>query len=227
MESCPFIKSLKHLILPKGVKHRVIKHGLFKGIRFNIDFQYQSQLYFGLFEMEVSSWLQRFSRIINTAIDIGTGNGEYTIFFLAKTNAKKVLSFDPQVESKASLWENLKLNKLEHSERLIFRQLYIGDKDENTTCTLDSIIGEIIEPCLIKMDVDGSEVDILKGANTILEEKEVYWIVETHSKELEKSCMEIFKNNGFKTVIIHNSWIRFIFPEQRPIKHNRWLVAYR
>lgn len=192
-----------------------------------IDFRYQTQLCLGLFEVEISSWVQRLSRDINTAIDVGAGNGEYTIFFLANTNAKKVFSFDPQIKSRTSTYENLKLNNLDQSERLNFKQLYVGNKDGNMMCTLDSITKEITEPCLIKIDIEGNEADALKGANRLLDLKRCNWIIETHSKKIEEGCIEIFKKHQYKHVVVPMAWWRIILPEQRPTEQNRWLVAYR
>lgn len=219
------LSKLKHIFLPRGRKPREIKSGLFKGIKMYLDFQSDSQLYFGFFESEISSWLKKLSSDINTAIDIGVAYGEYTLFFLKKTNAKKVFAFDPAGETRPFLMNNLKLNGCESNSRLVLIPKFLGC-DVNTT-SLDSIISEITEPCLIKMDVDGQEFDILKGSQKILNLPKCSWVIEAHSKQLEIDCVELLNNAGYKTIIIPNAWWRIILPEQRPIDYNRWLVAYK
>lgn len=221
------LSKIKEFFLPRGINPSEIKIGLFKGIKFNIDFSYQSQLYFGFFEMEIYSWMKKLSTDINTAIDIGVGYGEFTLYFLKSTNAKKIFAFDPAEETRPFLMSNLKLNDCDSDPKLTLISKFLGSSNNNHMITLDSMISEIIQPSLIKMDVDGAEVDILKGATEILKQSGSRWIIETHSKQLENDCIEILNKAGYKTIIISNAWWRIILPEQRPIKHNRWLAAYK
>ena len=100
MESNPFLRFLKNNVfhLPRGRDVRKILFGLYKGINMEIDFNYQAQLYFGLYEAEVYPWMKKLSKGIRTAIDIGAAFGEETLYFVKKTSAKSVYAFEPVVE---------------------------------------------------------------------------------------------------------------------------------
>jgi hypothetical protein len=187
----------------------------------------QMQLYLGLFEKETYPWLARLSQGIMTAIDIGVAYGEYTLYFLTKTQARNVLAFEPDVSLFPYLRENLKLNGLDQSERLKIFHKFLGMSDTEKAIRLDSIADSIKAPCIIKMDVDGAEEDILAGAKEINGLPDMRWLIETHSKDLEVACEEILRGSGFETRIIPNAAWRVFVPEQRPIEQNRWLAAWR
>lgn len=193
----------------------------------NLDLCHQTQLYLGLYEREVYPWLTRFSKGINTAIDIGVGDGEYTLFFLAKTTAAKVFAFEPSEEARARFARNLELNKFSLNSRLSLLPSFVADIQREGMSTLDSLLPSVLNPCLVKMDIDGGEIKVLQGAKRFLAFSESRWIVETHSHQLEEDCIQMFRQNHFFTKVIPNAWWRCIIPELRPIPHNRWLVAYR
>ena len=79
---------------------------------------------------------------------------------------------------------------------------------------------------MIKIDVDGGEIEVLKGLSKTLINYKCQLIIETHSKDLEVGCLEFVKEIGYKTEIIDNGKMRVIIPETRPIEHNRWFIAY-
>jgi hypothetical protein len=218
---------VKNLIVPAGRKPRQIVFGPFQGITMELSLRHQSQIYLGLFEREAHGWLQRLSRGIQTAIDIGADRGEHTLFFLMRTNATRVLAFEPNPESLPLLQENLRLNALAGSNRLEISTAMVGDSDGAHKIRLDSLVGSVQLPCFIKMDVDGAEAEILKGAVTLKGLSGVRWLIETHSKTLECQCIEQLEAAGFATRIIRNAWWRALIPELRPIEHNRWLAAWK
>jgi hypothetical protein len=192
-----------------------------------LSLRHQSQIYLGLFEREVHPWLRRLSRGIRTAIDIGADHGEYTLFFLWRTDADRILAFEPNPEALPLLRENLKLNSLAESNRLELSTAAVGEGDGTGKISLDSLAGSMQLPCFIKMDVDGAEAEILKGAAKLNRLGGVRWLIETHSKSLEYECLEQLKAAGFETKIIRNAWWRGLVPELRPIEHNRWLAAWK
>lgn len=215
------------LVAPSDRLPRSIKAGAFRGIRMQIDLSCQKQLYAGLFEQEVNGWLRRLSSDINTAIDIGAAEGEYTLYFLAKTQAQKVFAFEPLEAERDTLMANLELNSLADDPRLVLSPKFVSSHDNDGECTLDSLVGLISPPCLVKVDVDGAEVDVLQGAREFLRMHQLYWIIETHSPRLENQCMSILTSSGFHTLVVPNAWWRIMAPELRPVEQNRWLVAMK
>ena len=193
----------------------------------NLDLATSAQLYTGLFEREISPHLRRLSRGIATAIDVGAAFGEYTLFFLAKTQAVKVLAFEPEQALWPKLYANLALNGLDEDPRLELFRLFLTNRTDHCSCALDSFVNLIHQPCLIKIDVDGGELDVLAGAAQLVQWPRVRWLIETHSPQLERECISYLQRAGYETQVVHNAWWRAIVPEQRPVEQNRWLFATR
>ena len=193
----------------------------------NLDLAHQFQFYIGTFERETYRWIRHLSQGINSAIDIGSADGEYSLFFLARTKANTVYAFEPIAECRERLFHNLEINRLNDSVRFVLSGKMVGIKNDEQFCTLDELLPKLQFPYFIKMDVDGGETDVLEGAFSLLHDKKVRWLIETHSILLERECLNILEKAGFRTRIIRNAWWRCIVPEQRVSEINRWLVAAR
>ena len=70
------------------------------------------------------------------------------------------------------------------------------------------------------------EIDVLEGGQEMLS-RDCRLIVETHSEELERGCIQRLEALGYSCRIIGNAWYRALIPEARPIPHNRWFVAWK
>jgi hypothetical protein len=206
---------------------RTIVSGPFRGIRMNLDLSYQTQLFLGLFERETHPWLKRLAKGVSTGIDIGAAEGEYALFLLKNTPASKIYTFEPDPIMTSRFNSNLRLNHELGLERLQMSTKFVGRSSLGDTVCLDSLAKDIRCPCLIKIDVDGAEAEILAGASAVKAMPDVRWLIETHSEKLERDCVKSLQSAGFKIEIIPNAWWRAILPEQRPIPHNRWLVAWK
>jgi predicted RNA methylase len=196
----------------------------------NLSLECQTQLWLGLFEKEIHCWLKRFCQGIATAIDIGAAEGEYTLFFLLRTPAKTVFAFEPDTRVLPMLEENLRANALERSSSVKLCTEFVASSGRagDGRLALDSLLDSIETPCLIKVDVDGAEMDVLKGAGQLNSSgADIRWLIETHSRKLENDCAQALAEAGFNIQIIHNAWWRRFLPELRPIEHNRWLAAWR
>jgi len=221
------LSELKNLFVPPGSRERTILAGPFKEFQMQLSLRSQTQIYLGLWEREVYSCLRRLSQDIRTAVDIGAARGEYTLFFLKKTTAEKVYAFEPDSAVSEVLSHNLALNGLSGLDRLERSARFVGAYCDHRQVSLDSLLPYLNWPCLIKMDVDGYEEEILKGANVLNLQHGVRWLIETHSKELELACVRILSERGFRTKVIPNAWWRAILPEQRLVEQNRWLAAWK
>ncbi|MEO5364946.1 MAG: FkbM family methyltransferase [Magnetococcus sp. WYHC-3] len=73
-----------------------------------------------------------------------------------------------------------------------------------TVRTLDDLLqtGEIEAPGLIKVDVEGAEVEVLRGATTLIREHRPHWIIEAHELVLGQECSRILEQAGY--------WVRVI-----------------
>lgn len=200
---------------------------MFKGLVLHLDAINSMQIIFGLYERETYAYLRKLSAGIESAVDIGAAEGEFSIYFRKTAGAKKVLAFEPHPENRDTFQTNLRLNGLNTDENLEVIMKYLGQREGQEWSTLDSFVTTLREPIVVKMDVDGGEVDVLLGADSLLSLSRVRLLIETHSLELESQCKAILEGYGFVTKIIYNAWWRRLIKDQRPIGHNRWIIGYR
>jgi hypothetical protein len=193
----------------------------------NLDLHHQMQLYLGLFEAELAPWLRAFASGAATAIDVGAGYGEYSLFVLVHSKAARVMAFEPEGEARSAFAANLKLNALERPDRLVISDRMVGETCDARTTTLDSLAQVIKGPCFVKIDVEGHEVKVLRGSSKLLGMKDVSWIIETHAPGLEATCLSLLRAAGLEARIVYPAWWRAVIPENRPSIHNRWIVASR
>ena len=222
-----FISRAKKLVTPAGRRPRTIASGVFKGIRMELDLRHETQVYLGLYERELYAWLTRLSSNAVTAVDIGAANGEFALYFLLKSSARVVVAVEPSEQARQQLARNLELNNCAGDRRLTVDPHFVGQRDSSTERTVDSLLPQVQPPCVVKIDVDGGELDVLRGARRTLDRRDVSWIVETHSEELERQCRDVLRASGLATKVVRNAWWRVLAPEFRPIPHNRWLIGFR
>jgi hypothetical protein len=220
------VSEIKKSVVPKGQHERMVRFGPLRGVRFNLDLSCQTQIWLGLYEREIYRWMAPLSNGIQSAIDIGAAEGLYTSYFLLRTSAKRVWSFEPGPGLRAAIARNLDLNAFREQEQWMFIPSCVGTR-EGMDVPLGSLCNSICYPCLIKVDVDGGELDVIRSASDLVARGDVRWIVETHSQDLESACLQFFAGLGYRTQVVANAWWRFFVPERRPIPHNRWLVAYQ
>jgi hypothetical protein len=220
------IKSqLKKLFLPSGRSVRKIQMGVLAGVAMDLDLAHHTQRWLGLQEIEINKWLRSLSVGIRTAIDVGANDGMYTLYFLAKTSAQKVIAFEPVNESIEQMRKNLVLNVPENDPRLELVTQPVGAVAGGECVILDSYLDRIQFPCMIKVDIDGGEVLLLDGARKLLASPGVRWIVEVHSPALQNECLQIFQRANYRTIVVRNAWWRHVLPELRPGELNQWIVA--
>jgi methyltransferase FkbM-like protein len=226
------LSAIKSLVFPEGRVPRRILAGAFADLVMQLDLRNQSQLYVGAFEREIQPWLQTFATNAKAAVDVGVAEGEYCLYFLRKSNVRKVFGFEPMADCRRVVEANLLLNGLAEDERLQLSEKFVGAVSGRDAISLDSIIDQLTFPVVVKVDVDGAEMDVLRGAGRLISLPQVRWIIETHTLGLERDCLKCLATAGYKTHIVRKAWWRIILPELRtaahhPENHNRWLIAAR
>ncbi len=104
-------------------------------------------------------------------IDAGAYAGETSIWFLdASRSDVKVYAIEPEETVLRLLEWNIKSNRLEGLVTPL--NVWLGDRDAERVKRLDSLVGERIagDVGYVKLDVEGWEESILKGAERVLRE---------------------------------------------------------
>lgn len=147
-------------------------------------------------------------------------DGYYTLTFLASA-AQRVIACEPGAAAE-QLLRNAAANGHARGGRFEIERRSVGAHANEVS--LRALLQGLPGPVLIKMDIDGGEVNALRTAIG-MNLHNTFWVVETHSPDLERECISWFIYHGFKTSVIDHAWWRRIVPELRPGAQNRWLVA--
>lgn len=145
-------------------------------------------IYCGLHEFEDMSFLLHFLRPDDLFVDIGANIGSYSILASGEIGAKTI-SIEPIPATFESLKTNIYINEIKHlvealniglgsaSGTLKFTKSldtvnHIATDQEDDTIdvkvdTLDNVLGDK-SPSLLKIDVEGFETEVLKGAEKTL-----------------------------------------------------------
>ena len=125
--------------------------------------------------------------------DVGAGGGTYSL--LSAKNGAECLAFELREDAYNLMNKNIELNHF--GDKI---KTYLGKIDNKNT--LDFYFNKTKQvPTLIKIDIEGDELKALNGSVKILKKYHPRIILETHSKKLEKDCLDfLFK---FRYIIKH------------------------
>jgi FkbM family methyltransferase len=145
-------------------------------------------IYAGLHEFADMAFTLHFLRPDDLFLDVGANIGSYTLLASGVCKARAI-SFEPDPQTMALLRRNIDLNNL-HGY-VVLEQAAVGAEEGEVeftigrdTCnhvtkgnegrtqrvlmrTLDSIVG-LTPPTMIKVDVEGYEADVFRGARAVL-----------------------------------------------------------
>lgn len=182
-------------------------HGPLEGYRMFIDWSRYRSFVYGTWEPAVAKVVSETVRKGMTVIDIGAHHGYYSLYFAKCVGPTgRVFSFEPVPENLALLRKNILLNGISWIE--IFRDAVFSctkdisfaapDESDNSgegsltegskgrqilvhAVTLDSFCNSAHRlPDVIKMDVEGAELDVLLGAKDVLKQCSPKLLIELH-----------------------------------------------
>ena len=157
-------------------------------------------LYCGLYDYNEMNFLLRYLRPEDSFLDVGANVGVYTLLAASKITSGSIYSIEALPKNYERLKENIVLNQF---ERIQTYQLAVSDKEgmielslndgdstpsilgQNSghklivkTDMLDNILPNGTHLTLAKMDVEGAELLVLKGAKSLLKNPVFVWILE-------------------------------------------------
>lgn len=220
--------TLKRMIFGKpGAQARTISRGLLKNLTFVVDASTKAQRLMGFDEREIAAVTRKLTDQARSALDIGANDGWYTLYFASRPNILKVYAFEPDAKLIKQAEDNLKLNDPAFAPKVALVNKFVGQRDDEYWCSLDALLPELPKPVVVKLDVDGGEMDVLRGGRKHFTQDGFLLVIETHTADLERDCKKFLEELGYRTRIINLGWYRPFLSDGRTIAHNRWLIATR
>jgi hypothetical protein len=218
------LRKVKDSFFDDEVRYRRIRFGLCRGYSMPLNMRHGVRVVLGLFEPEIHRYFKAFATPGGCLYDVGACHGYYTLAFSRLAGPARVYTFEPNQKDSAICKEIMVRNHpnatIEVHEFFIGRTVDQAQRQE----TLDDLVfvKGFKPPTLIKIDVDGPEVEVLSGATRVLAECRPKLIVEVHSPQLEIDCKALLERSGYAVRIVKNNPL---VQEKRPVELNRWLVA--
>ncbi|MDO8752172.1 MAG: FkbM family methyltransferase, partial [Candidatus Wolfebacteria bacterium] len=198
------LRKLKRLMFPPHEKWRRIKFGIAKGSWFLVNRHSHMRIESGVFELPLAKYVRTFLKNAKVAYDLGAEMGYYSLAFMRLMGeGGKVYAFEANKERVMKFPELVRRNNAEGKMMVI--EAYVTNTDNTNLhgvpnrMSLDSFVYKEGNPSLdvIKMDIEGEELNALQGAERTLKEYRPKLILEIHSRELAVECPAYLKKLGY------------------------------
>jgi methyltransferase FkbM-like protein len=213
------VRRAKHA-LPGGPRVRRVPFGAAAGLRIESDLRGPSYLWLGAYEYEIQKHLRRLAEPGGHAYDVGAASGVHTLV-LARLTGSTTVAFEADPVAVSSLRQHVVANPA-LAALVQVEPVLVGQRGRDGVVALDDYALDRRPPTLLKIDVEGAEVDVLRGAQRLLREDRPHVIVETHGARLEQACGDLLLAAGYRPLVVQR---RCRWREDRPAEHNRWLIG--
>jgi hypothetical protein len=204
--------------------------GPFRGSRIILNPACSKRKLFGIYEHILNSWLNQVMPHIQVVWDVGANDGYFT-YGCAQAikrhhNQGYIIAIEPDLVQQPAL--SLPAAWLQYSGiQFEFIPLFVGGISNESTITLNKAFEERSflhgKSALIKVDVEGAEVEVLKGGTSLLEEPH-HWVVEVHGDHLLDPVLDCFAKAKRPVDIRPPQPHWLLGPESRTIKTS-WVTT--
>jgi len=140
----------------------------------------------GVYEHELNRWLETVLRRVDTVVDVGASEGYFTLgcaaAFRRLNKSGEIIAFEKAEQVFEKLQSCVK-DRQTGKVRISLHNRCVGSTTDRETTTLDAFLLECghkkAENTLIKIDVEGAELDVIAGASSWLNPTN-YFLIEVH-----------------------------------------------
>jgi len=203
-------------LIPKGIPIS-IRSGVAKGMLW-LTGALVHGCWLGTYERDKQDHCAKIVKSGMTVFDLGANAGFYTLIMSRLVGVSgHVVAFEPDSGNMTLLRRHVALNRLGN---VTVVQAAVSEADslsgfsmtggatgrlqENNsylvpTLSLDAVLRNkaLPSPDIVKMDVEGAEVLVLRGARDFIAKQSCSWIVALHGDEAKNGCLGIFSEAGY------------------------------
>jgi len=187
----------------------------------------------GLYEHELNAWLTSTLPRLKRVLDVGANDGYFTFgcaaAFRRLGKAGEIIAFEPEQRHMDMLRESLKKQPI-GTTQITLLQTLVGSEIRSGTTTLDAVCWRTGDPdsrshTLVKIDVEGAELDVLNGGSSWLNPTN-YFLIEVHEESFLERIERLFAARGLRLTRVDQRPLPLFGREMRSQK-NWWLVSDR
>jgi hypothetical protein len=216
---------LKRLLPDRDVPMRIWR-GPFRGATVVMNPRVSLRKAFGFYEHELNVWLERALGRVSRVIDVGANDGYFT-FGCAAALARRgipaeIVAFEPQARHVGALRAGA-VRRSRDGVHIDVVQSMVGKAITESTTTLDSLPAPDRDHTLIKIDVEGAELEVIAGAESWLRPSNLF-VIEVHCHEYLAQLRNAFASRGLTLRQIEQQPLPLLGRDLRDVD-NRWLVS--
>lgn len=218
-------------VLPNRPMVTRIRGGPFRGARIVMNPRDSLRKIFGLYEHELNNWLEQALRRVSRVIDVGANDGYFTFgsaaAFRRLGKTGEIIACEPQDRHVAILRESVAL-QAQTGIRFQIVHALVGGELKPGMITLDSLQAAVNDPndkvsTLVKIDVEGAEVDVIAGGRSWLQPFNLF-VIEVHQERFLDPLRDLFTEQGLRLMQVDQRPLSLLGRETREEK-NWWLVS--
>src|SRR5215208_4534567 len=177
--------------------------GALKGLRFRFNLRSDTQKWRGVYERSVQQWLKECVKSGSTCLDIGAAEGYFTVLMAKLAGPDGVVcAFEPSELCERVMY-HVELNRRNHdlAPVSVYKQFVVNQSSNGdpSSVSVDDVVhsASVKRVDVIKIDVDGAEADVVRGAHRTLERFHPHLCVEVHSRDLLTEVQRIVGRYGY------------------------------
>lgn len=177
------------------------------------------EYFLGCFEPDKVKLLERFIQKGKVVYDVGAHVGYFSLLSaMLVQDEGQVIAFEPNPDNAKRLRQHIEMNgytNIKIIEAAVSNEngesSFDDDKESSTSClsptgriivktrTIDALVEsrEAPPPDYLKIDVEGAELLVIKGAESTLKSYRPLIFLATHSPALKKDCIDLLDSLGY------------------------------
>jgi hypothetical protein len=217
----------KSLLPNKPVPVRILR-GPFRGARIVMNPRESLRKVFGLYEHELNGWLENALKRVTRVLDVGANDGYFSFGCAAAFRrlgiSGTITAFEPQDKHAQTLRESVAAQERRDIPIEIVQAL-VGQEAKTGVTTLDALAVPASDrrQTLIKIDVEGAEVEVVMGAQTWMDPSNLF-LIEVHQEAYLAQLKEMFAARGHELRQVEQQALPLLGREVRDTA-NWWLVS--
>ncbi len=175
------VRGISHLFLPNVRIWTEVQGGVGCGLRLRLNPRYDEGFWLGNYEEGVQAVLAKYLKPGFVVYDLGAHIGFLSLIAARLVGPKgMVFAFEADPENASRIQEHIEANSL--------KQIAV---------TLDEFTREHARPDFIKMDIEGGEVEALRGASHVFERIRPLLLLEVHNRGAEEHVRSRLRDWGY------------------------------